>query len=154
MSTIQSKSVSHFLSCPDVVQKIYSERLSVSCTNTLHDSIDLGNHEMVKNAKTWLSSEQKRTFQKNKKILKQCLFLHFWEHLFSRTPSSSQNTYMYCCGNTFFPSRQRSLFILGWLPFQWWYHNKNMLWGRWFVMLTRLAAYLVLEGWLKLNLNC
>ena len=156
MSTIQPKCVSYFCSYPDVVQKMYSERLPVSCSSTCHDFIYFGNHEMVKNAKTWLSWEQKIIFLKNQNILNLCLFLHFWEHFFSRTPSSSQNIYiyMYCCGNAFSSSRQRCLFILGWSPFQWWNHNENILCGRCFVTLTRLTAHLFLEGWLKLNLNC
>ena len=128
MSTVQPKSVSYFLSCPDAVQKIYSKRPPVSCTNTLKDFIDLGNHEIVKNTKTWLSWEQKITFLRKKKLFNLCLFLHFWEYLFSRIPCSSQSTYMYCCGNTVSSSRQRCLFILGWSPFEWWYLNKNMDW--------------------------
>ena len=95
MSTIQPKCVSYFCSYPDVVQKMYSERLPVSCSSTCHDFIYFGNHEMVKNAKTWLSWEQKIIFLKNQNILNLCLFLHFWEHFFSRTPSSSQYIYIY-----------------------------------------------------------
>ena len=41
----------------------------VSCTDTHRDIIDLVNHWMVKNAKTWISWEQNVTFLWNKKNL-------------------------------------------------------------------------------------
>ena len=113
-----------FWSCPVVVQKIYLKRSPVSCTNTHHGIIDFENKGMVKNAKTRLFWEQKINFLWYKKLFNLSLFLHFWEHLFSRTPSSSQNSYMYCGGKTLSSSRQRCLFNLGWSPFQRWYHNK------------------------------
>ena len=52
-----------------VVQKIYSKMHLVSCTNTHCDVTDLVNHEMVKNAKTWISWERNIIFLRNKKIL-------------------------------------------------------------------------------------
>ena len=45
----------------------------------------------------------------------------------------------------------RCLFCLGWLPFWWWCHDKNALWGRCFT-LTSFTHYLFLLDWLKLNL--
>ena len=52
------------------VQKIYSKMHPVSCTNTHHDVIiDLVNHGMFKNARTWISWEWYMTFLWNKKIL-------------------------------------------------------------------------------------
>ena len=45
----------------------------VSCTNTHHcDVIDLVNHGMVKNTKTWISWERNIIFLWNKKILNLC----------------------------------------------------------------------------------
>ena len=34
---------------------------------------------------------------------------------------------------------RRCLFSLGWPPFWWWCHNKNMLWGRYFITSTSLG---------------
>ena len=45
----------------------------VSCTNTPNDVIDLENHVLVKNTKTWISWERNITFLRNKKILNLCL---------------------------------------------------------------------------------
>ena len=42
-----------------VVQNIYSQMHPVSCTNNHHEVTDLVNHGMIKNTKTWLSSEGK-----------------------------------------------------------------------------------------------
>ena len=62
-----------------VVQKIYSERHSVSCTNTHQDVGNCVNYGMVKNTKTWIPWERNITFSKNKKILNLC---HRWQKLF------------------------------------------------------------------------
>ena len=52
------------------VQKIYSKMHPVSCANTHHDAIiDLVNHRMFTNTKTWISWEWYITFPWNKKIL-------------------------------------------------------------------------------------
>ena len=51
----------------------------VLCTNTHHDVTDLVNHGMVKNAKTRITSEQKTTFLRNKKILNLCLKWSIWK---------------------------------------------------------------------------
>ena len=48
----------------------------VSCTNTHHDVIDLVNHEIVKNTKTWISWERNITVLRNKKILNLSLRWH------------------------------------------------------------------------------
>ena len=47
---------------------------------------------------------------------------------------------------------KRCLFSLRWPPFQWWYCNKNTLWGRCLITSTSLAPLLFLLHWLKLNL--
>ena len=62
-----------------MVQKMYSKMHSVSCTNTHHDVIDLTNHGMVKNKKTWISWEWSITFLKNKKILTSASDDTVWE---------------------------------------------------------------------------
>ena len=59
-----------------VVQKIYWKMHPVSCTNTHHDVIDLKNHGMVKNTKTWISWERNKIFLQNKKILNLCFRWH------------------------------------------------------------------------------
>ena len=51
------------------------QKFTVSCINTHHDVIDLVNHEMVKNTKTWISWELNIIFLQNK-ILNQCLIWH------------------------------------------------------------------------------
>ena len=56
-----------------MVQKINSKMHLVSCTNTHPGIIDLVNHGIVKNTKTWISWEWKITFLQNKKILNLCL---------------------------------------------------------------------------------
>ena len=48
--------------------------------------------------------------------------------------------------------RKRCVFSLGWLPFKWWCHDKNSLWGRCFSS-TSFTPNLFLLGWLKLNLD-
>ena len=48
----------------------------VSCTNTHRDVTDLVNHEMVKNAKTWISSEWNTIFLRNKEFLNLCFRWH------------------------------------------------------------------------------
>ena len=58
------------------VQKIYSKRLLISCTNTHRDVTDSGNHGMVKYTKTWISWERNIIFLRNKKILNLCLRWH------------------------------------------------------------------------------
>ena len=143
-----------FWSCPVVVQKRYLKRPPVSCTNTHDGIIDYENQGMVKNAKTRQFWEQKTNFLRNKKLLNLSLFWHFWEHLFSRTLGSSQNSYMYFGGKTFL-SRDKgvSLTLVG-------HPSKDGIaikisYGVDILcfMLTRLTAHLFLEGWLKLNLN-
>ena len=52
-----------------VVQTIYSKMHLVSCTNTHGDVTDLLNHGMVKNTKTWISSERNIIFLWNKILL-------------------------------------------------------------------------------------
>ena len=59
-----------------MVQKIYSKMHPVLCTNTHHDVIDLVNHGMVKNTKTWISWKRNIIFLRNKKILKLCFRWH------------------------------------------------------------------------------
>ena len=59
-----------------VVQKIYSKRHLVSCTNTYRDATDLVNHGMVKNTETWISWERKIIFLRNKKNLNLCFRWH------------------------------------------------------------------------------
>ena len=59
-----------------VVQKIFSKMHLVLCTNTYHDVIDLVNHGMVKNTKTWISWERNIIFLRNKKILNLCFRWH------------------------------------------------------------------------------
>ena len=58
-----------------MVQKIYSKMHAVSCTNTHNYVIDLVNHGMVKNTKTWISWEWNITPLRNKKTLN--LFLRW-----------------------------------------------------------------------------
>ena len=58
------------LSLVTVVRKIYSKKNLVSWTNTHHDVADLVNHQLVKNAKTWISWEQNITFLQKKKVFK------------------------------------------------------------------------------------
>ena len=48
---------------------IYSKMHPVSCTNTHHAVIDLVNHAMLKNTKTWISWERYITLLRNNKIL-------------------------------------------------------------------------------------
>ena len=55
---------------------IYSKMHPASCTNIHHDVTDLVNHEIVKNTKTWISSERNITFLQNKKILNLCIRWH------------------------------------------------------------------------------
>ena len=63
------------INCPsfvtewDVLQKIYSKMLPVSCTDTYHDVTDLVNHGMVRNTKKWISWERNIFFLRNKQIL-------------------------------------------------------------------------------------
>ena len=59
-----------------VIQKIYLKMYFVSCTNTHRDVTDSLNHGMVKNTKTWISSERSIIFLRNKKILNLCLRRH------------------------------------------------------------------------------
>ena len=59
-----------------MVQKIYSKIHPVLCTNTHHDVIDLVNHEMVKNTKTWISWKRNIIFLRDKKILNLYLRWH------------------------------------------------------------------------------
>ena len=59
-----------------VVQKIYSKMHLVSCTNTHCDITDLVNDGIVKNTKTWISSERDIIFLCNKKILNPCFRWH------------------------------------------------------------------------------
>ena len=54
------------------IQKVHL----LSCANTHHDITDLVNHEMVKNAKNWISWEQNIAFLQNKKILNMCFRWH------------------------------------------------------------------------------
>ena len=49
--------------------KRYSKMHLVSCTNTHHDVTDFVDLGIVKNTKTWISSERNITFLRNKKIL-------------------------------------------------------------------------------------
>ena len=44
----------------------------VLCTNAYHDIMNLVNHGMVKNTKTWISWEWNITFLQNKRILNLC----------------------------------------------------------------------------------
>ena len=53
-------------------------------------------------------------------------------------------------GQSYFMGR-RCLFSAGWPPFQWWYHDKNTLWGRCFIRPTSLAPHPFPLGWLNLN---
>ena len=64
------------LSLVTVVRKIYLKKNLASWTKTHHDVTDLVNHEMVKNAKTWISWERNITFLEKKKILNLCLRWH------------------------------------------------------------------------------
>ena len=50
------------LSLVTVVRKIYSKKNLVSWTNSHRDVTNLANHEMVNNAKTWISWERNITF--------------------------------------------------------------------------------------------
>ena len=59
-----------------VVQKIYLKIYLVSCTNTHRDATYSINHGVVKNTKTWISSERSRIFLRNEKILDLCLRRH------------------------------------------------------------------------------
>ena len=59
-----------------VVQKTYSKMHLVSCTNTHRDVTDLVNPEMVKNTKTWISSERNIIVPRNKKIFNLCFRWH------------------------------------------------------------------------------
>ena len=59
-----------------MVQKIYSNIHPILCTNSHHDFKDLVNHEMVKNAKTWICWERNITFPLNTNILNFCLKRH------------------------------------------------------------------------------
>ena len=151
MSTIQPKSVSYFWSCPDVVHKIYAKKFAVSCTNTHHDLIDLGNHEMVQNAKTWLSWEQKITFLGNKKTLT-CASFYISENIFFQEHLVALRIHICIFVEIIFlpEGKGASLSLVG--------HPSSdgitkKIWGRCFVMLATLAAHLFLEDWLKLNLN-
>ena len=48
---------------------------------------------------------------------------------------------------------KKCVLSLGWLPFEWWCHDKNTLWGRYFTTSTSLVPHLFLLGWLNQNLN-
>ena len=62
---------------------IYSKMYPVSRTNTHHGVIDLVNHGMFKNTKTWISWERNITFLRNKKIFNLCLRWHIlWSYRF------------------------------------------------------------------------
>ena len=56
-----------------MVQKVHSKMHSVAYTNTHHDVLDLVNHGMVKNTKTWICWKRNITFLINKKVLNLCL---------------------------------------------------------------------------------
>ena len=49
---------------------------NATCPMYHHEVTDLVNHGMVKNTKTWMSSERNITFLRNKKILNPCLRWH------------------------------------------------------------------------------
>ena len=72
---------SSFVALWAVVQKIYLKMHLVLCTNFHYDVTDLVNYGVVKNAKTWISSEQNIAFLWNRKILNLCLKWHTWEDI-------------------------------------------------------------------------
>ena len=91
-----------------VVQKIYSKMHLVSCTDTHRDVTDLVNHEMVKNTKTWISSERNIIFLRNKEFLNLC---SRWHILRSYCFVVEVTFKLYQASCSYFPS----LFPLPWL---------------------------------------
>ena len=75
------------------------------CTNTHRDVTDLGNDGMVKNAKTWISSERNIIFLWNKKIHNLCFRWHILRSYHVVVEVPFKNSFICFRNKVLYPSR-------------------------------------------------